>query len=227
MYKFIVAVMIATTGCGGVDESSQQERETRQSLVFDTSGRYIEDAAVGVPARLEIANENGMHDIKAVLEVPTGLSQSDQIRITSALTTQHSELSASDIQELISKVELALLKIELGVGRTFSERGGENVPFDRVGDVSEIALRKSLNETSGKTSTTYQITFDFFLTAYRDAPRLSYESTAFTDKSGKSSGGNKGLLLTITRFTTVSGVQESKILLSEMGLTLAPFLKFQ
>jgi hypothetical protein len=154
------------------------------------------------------------------------LSEDDRTQIEQALTADHPDMTHSDIQELIAKVELALLRIELGVGATFSERGGENVPFDRVGDVSEIALRKSINETSGKSSMTYQIVFDLYLTAFREAQRLGYESTSFTDDLGKSSKGSKGLILTVRRFTTVNGIQESKELLSEMGLTLAPFLKF-
>ena len=227
MQRLAIILMMMLSGCGGVDETEKEARETRQTLVFDISGRYIEDAAVGVPSRLEVINENGFHDIKAVLEVPAGLSQADQNRLTESFTTNHPDMTATDIQELVAKIELALLKIELGAGPTFSERGGENVPFDRVGDVSEIALRKSINESGGKTSTTYQLVFDFYLTAFRAAPKLSYESTTFTDKLGKSSTGNKGLILSIKQFTTVSGIQESKDVLSEMGLTVAPFLKFQ
>ena len=227
MRNVSIVIMILLAGCGGVDEESQKEREARQTLVFDVSGRYLEDAASGVPARLEIINEKGLHDIKAVLEIPAGLSQADQKRLSASLTTNHPDMLANDVQELIAKVELALLKIELGVGPTFSERGGENVPFDRVGDISEIALRKSVNETSGKSSTTYQLVFDFYLTAFRSAPKLSYESTTFTDKLGKSSSGQKGLILSIKSFTTTSGIQESEDVLSEMGLTVAPFLKFQ
>ena len=213
---------------GGVDEAARQEREreTRQQLVFDVSGRYIEDAVSGVPAQLSIVNENGLHDIKAVFEVPTGLGEDDRALIEQRLIKDHPDMLPSDVQELIAKIELALLKIELGAGATFSERGGENVPFDRVGDVSEIALRKSINETSGKSSKTYQMVFDLYLTAFRAAQRLSYESTSFTDDLGKSSNGSKGLILTLRQSTTVNGIQESKELLSEMELTLAPFLKF-
>jgi hypothetical protein len=227
MLRVSIALMMILAGCGGVNEESKEQRETRQSLVFDISGRYIEDAASGVPSRLEFINEKGFHDIKAILEVPAGLSQADQEHLTESMTANLPDMPAADIQELLAKIELALLKIELGSGPTFADRGGENVPFDRVGDVSEIAMRKTINEVSGKTSTTYQLVFDFYLTAFRAAPKLSYESTTFTDKLGKSSSGNKGLILTIKRFNTVSGVQETKDVLSEVGLTVAPFLKFQ
>ena len=227
MRRVSIALVMVLSGCGGVDETSKEERETRQTLVFDISGRYIEDASSGVPARLEMTNEHSFHDIKAVLEIPAGLGQADQDRLTASMTTNHPDMTAADIQELIAKIELALIKIELGAGPTFAERGGENVPFDRVGDVSEIAFRKSISEVSGKTSATYQLAFDFYLTAFRAAPKLSYESTTFTDKLGKSSSGSKGLILSIKSFNTVSGVQETKDVLSEMGLTVAPFLKFQ
>lgn len=228
MLKFVIVLMLSCFGCAGVDESAQQEREreTRQQLVFDISGRYIEDASSGVPAQLSITNENGLHDVKATFEVPAGMGEEDRALIEQKLITDHPDMLPSEIQELIAKIELALLKIELGAGATFSERGGENVPFDRVGDVSEIAMRKSINETSGKSSMTYQIVFDLYLTAFRSAQRLSYESTSFTDDLGKSSKGSKGLIITVRQFTTINGIQESKELLSEMGLTLAPFLKF-
>jgi hypothetical protein len=227
MRLVIIALMMILAGCGGVDEEGKEQRESRQSLVFDISGRYIEDAASGVPSRLEVINENGFHDIKAILEIPAGLNQADQERLTTSMTANHPDMTAADIQELLAKIELALLKIELGSGPTFADRGGENVPFDRVGDVSEIAMRKTINEGSGKTSATYQLVFDFYLTAFRAAPKLSYESTTFTDKLGKSSSGSKGLVLSIKRFNTASGVQDTKDVLSEVGLTVAPFLKFQ
>jgi hypothetical protein len=227
MRRVPIVLMMILASCGGVDEESKEQRETRQSLVFDISGRYIEDAASGVPSRLEVINENGFHDIKAILEFPAGLSQADQDRLRASMTSNNPDMTPAEIQELLAKIELALLKIELGSGPTFADRGGENVPFDRVGDVSEFVMRKTISEVSAKTSTTYQLIFDLYQTAFRSTLKLGYESTTFTDKLGKSSSGSKGLILSIKRFNTASGVQETKDVLFEVGLTLAPFLKFQ
>jgi len=227
MFRWLFALIIFSPACGGGDESSQQERLDRQSLVFDVGGRYIEDAVTGVPSRLEITNENGFHDIKALLEIPAGLKVVDHDRLTQILTISQPDMSESEKQGLIAKIELVLLNLEFGNGPTLSERGGENVPFDRVGDVSEIAFRKTVNESSGTSSISYQMVFDFYLTAYRSSQNLSFELTSFTDNLGKSSSQQKGLILTILRISTDSRVQKTKNMISEMGLTVSPFIKFQ
>ena len=189
---------LAVTACGnqGVTDS---ERDERQSLAFDVSGRYVEDAAKGTPSGLTIANEQGFHDIVATFELRGGLGATDRERLTEDVRRDDPKLADADVTGVVGRVEAALASVTLSQGPTFTERGGENVALDHTGDTGEIVVRKTVDAVAQTKDGTYTLTVTLYLTAHKDSSRLGFETTPNTDDEGKGPNGSKGLLFSLTR----------------------------
>lgn len=221
-------VVGAAVGCGTPDEDgvSEQERRDRQDLTFDVSGRYLEDAEAGVPSRLVIANEAGWHDIVAILELKSGLKEADRVRLQEAIRKDDPALVDADVQAVVGRVEAALLNVKLGEGETFPQRGGENVVLDRVGDVAEVSLRRSISDVARLKSSKYDVTLDLYMTVGKASSRIGFETTPFTDDLGRGESGVKGLLLTLTRSPLTGTSAATTTVTSEMSLSLASLVKY-
>ena len=217
----LLAGPLALTACGdqGVSDSTRAER---QDLSFDVSGRYAEDAAVGTPSVFTIKNESSVSDIEGTLELRGGLRKADRDALKVALRHDDERLLDADVEALSGRVEAALTSLSFGEGKTFTERGGENVALDHAGDIAEISLRKSVDDIGTVHLASYSATFSLFLTGYQGQGRLDAQITSFTDVAGHGESGVKGLLLTVRR--TESGV--TRMVTTEMPLTLGKLLKY-
>lgn len=219
-----LALMSLLFACSSDDGVSESEREERRDLAFDVSGRYVEDTQNGTPATLRLANEAGVHDIKAVLEMKKGFAEVDRLAIVAAIMNDDPAMTQQSAQSVVGRIEIALLNLNLGEGETFPQRGGENIALDRVGDIGEVALRRSIGDAAVAGSNIYDATIDLYLTAKNSASSLSFEATPYTDDMGKSSTGGKGVYLSLTRRTSATG--DARTVLNERKLVIGSFLKY-
>lgn len=218
---FLATAVAFCSGCSdqGVSDSTRAER---QDLAFDVAGKYAEDAATGVPMRLTISKETSVHDVAAVLEMPSGFRSDDRASLVVAFKHDDNKLTDAEINNLSGQIEAAMASLQLGAGMTFTERGGENIASDHAGDLAEIALRKSIGSIGVGGGHTYTATISLFLTGYRGESRLDTQPTTYTDSEGMGSKGAKGLLLSVSRAD--AGVNHD--VTNEMPLTMAALLKY-
>lgn len=219
-----VTIAVMSFGCGGEDGVTKSEREERRGLAFDVSGRYVEDSQSGAPSILRLSNESGVHDVKAVLEMKKGFAESDRLAIIAAVMKDDPLMSQLDAQSVVGRLEVAFLSLSLGEGETFPQRGGENVALDRVGDIGEVALRRNVAHAAVAGANIYDATVDLYLTAKTSSLSLSFEATPYTDDMGKSSSGEKGAYLTLTRRTSATGAVVT--VMREQRLAIGSFLKY-
>lgn len=222
-WRMVVVAMGLTLGACG-SGSSEEERQDAQDHAMDVAGRYVEDAATGVPARLTLVNESGKHDIVATLELRGGLDEVDRSSVRDALKVDDAALTQDDLDRMVGTLEAALLNLKLGEGATFALRGGENVALDKTGDISEIALRRSISGVMQSDRAAFDATLGLFMTAFKGAGDLGYQTTSFTDDEGMSAQGAKGLFMTLTRtpFDTGSG----RTIMPELRLMLGSMVKY-
>ncbi len=221
-------LFLATTACGpGDGVVSEGEKAERQKQAFDLKGSYLEDASGGSPARLDIVDETGRHDVVVTLDNPRGLEGEDRVALRAALRRDNPALADADLEEIVSRIVGALVALKLGEGQTFTPRGGENVVLDGVGDMSELALRKDLGSVFRDAANDYALTVSFFATAYRATRRLDYRTTAATDTLGKSVSGTKGLFITVTNMVREQdGTPRTRDVSRDQALRTGAFLKY-
>jgi len=229
MIKGCMAIIAFTMGCGASQGVSDQDRKERQDLAFDVSGQYVEDAAAGTPSALTVTNEVGVHDIAATFELRGGLSATDRTTLKAAVRRDDPSLSDADVDNTVGQIEASLATLQLGVGPTFTERGGENICLDHTGDLAEIAMRHSLGDVARTANGTYDATVSLYLTGHRSSNQLDYETTPYTDQDGKGQNGGKGVLLTVTRTpaaSTSSSGQTTVTVVSEQALKIGKLVKY-
>ncbi len=204
--KTALAILcILIHSCGKKDEGTltPAERQRRQDLTWDLSGKYVENLTEGEPSVVNIENEAGFHDIKANFRFGGELTELDTEDVKQTIRKHDVVLSASQHEQIIVALEAQLRNVDLGTGATFRDRGGENIVLDAVGEVSEVALDSKsyvfYEVPLGSNKAFYLVKLDLRMTTYRGEDRFDFEITQNTDTAGKNAAHTKGLLMTINR----------------------------
>lgn len=197
MIRFLKAsaafLAFALVSCGG--QVSESEKEQRQDLTFDISGRYQENTGEK-KAKVSIDNEYRNWDIRVGLELGRDMSKDEEKTAQLIFQRNVPRLSDDDLKALTANLNKSFQKMTLGVGKTYQARGGENVVLDTKGATSEIVVRSAETTFYTLTSSTVErFTFvaHVYMTAYKNEGRLDFLVTRDTDIDGKDCDGTKSV----------------------------------
>ena len=236
----------ALAACGA--PLSDSEKERRQELAFNLEGTYAEVVKEGdkspsnqvekvpsgsaSPSQLVISNEISHHDVVMTISLNGALSRDDFGATRSELMGDMG-LDSAKAEAAIQSIVDNFKTIELGKGRQFGHRGGENIVLDAKGDRSEGVVyseAKRVFEWQQSESIKKELVVRayFYFTAYRDNDLIDFSVTRETDAEGQRSFDGKGLWLELRVNEIHDGLSGSKIEnkhLDDRPLNLKPFAK--
>lgn len=209
--RTLISVFVFLGACGPEEEAdlTDAEKERRQELAFDISGQYFADNSGQHPSTITIQNENKYHDVRATYAIGRELTDAEREKLRLALQSNEQRITAQEVDVITYNLRTKLQALDLGTGKTFDLRGGENIVLDAKGLESELVLasrRESFHDIAfAGTREAYFVEFSGFFTAVQADGTLTYNVTRNTDRYGQTSDNRKGLYARISRTVYSAG----------------------
>ena len=212
------------------EEVTESEKERRQDLTFDLAGSYHESAASSAMAStISIYDERLYHDIKVFFNLGRSLSDFEKTRVSMAFERAEPRMTKDEITTIIQKLEDSLKDITLGEGKTYAERGGENIVLDAKGNESEVVVKsvdqKFHTSTFTNSVESYYVRANLYLTANKQSRSLEYQVTRNTDNIGMTTDKTKGLRLNLKRRTESTAGTANETVICDLDIALGKFLQ--